>query len=157
MNKTRILFFIVIIIVVVFFSSCRSDGPDGVDITGVWQGTVFSNDDENNAEIVVFEFLDNGDARMGNPGDIIIYDETWAVEFTWSLDERYLEITAWFDLYYAEYYYNLIDDNTLEIILIQRNFFNDTYEEIRCGDRIVLIKNETDTFMDLVTADDSEF
>ncbi|MDC7226107.1 MAG: hypothetical protein PQJ61_05010 [Spirochaetales bacterium] len=138
---------IIIILPVIFLNSCRSDGPDGTDIAdSLWVGTVETADGYD-SYTVVFEFREGGDFIMGDPDDIIIYDEAIDQNFTWSMDENYITVTGWLGMYFAEYAYEYsTDGNTLFMILIRRNFFNETYEEIRTGDRIELSRDEVNDF-----------
>lgn len=147
MRKQLNLLLIIMILILAFsLSSCRSDGPSGVDITGLWSGEVEKAGDWTEGP-VVFEITNGGGFKMGDVHDEIIYDEAIQQSFTWSLDENYLLITAWGGFYFAEFAYDLSDDGEeLMLVLIRRNFFNETYDEFDCGDRIILNLDEDNDF-----------
>lgn len=147
MSKRR--FFCTILLaalLLISLASCRSDGPAGTDITGLWSGYVL---DSYGSTVgpVVFEFSIDGALKMGDIEDEIIYDEAIQQKFTWSLGDDYLIVTGWLGMYRAEYAYDLSGDS-LTLVLIRRNFFNETYEEINCGDLFDLELDEDHEFDD---------
>ena len=147
MNKKRLTIALIITAVMLLsLSSCRSNGPEGTNITGLWSGLLYSAGGYMEGPLV-FEFEDNGVLRMGDVYDIIIWDEALQQRFTWSLNENYLTVTGWLGMYFAEYAYEL-NGNALTLVLIRRNVFNETYEEMNCGDRIELTLDESNVFMD---------
>ena len=145
MNK-KCQFILLLISSVLIFSSCRSDGPSGVDITGLWSGDVYAAGGWTDGP-VVFEISDDGSIKIGDVNDDVIYDEAIQQNFTWSLNENYMSITGWAYMYYMEFAYELsTDGNQLTLVMIRRNFFNETYDNLNTGDRIVLFKDETNDF-----------
>ena len=143
MNKRRFFYTVLLMVLLLIgLSSCRSDGPAGTDITGLWFGYVYTSNADINGP-VVFEFESGGGMKMGDTEDIIIYDEAIQQNYIWSLGDDYLTVLGSFGMYFGEYAYDL-DEETLSLVLIRRNFYNDTYDELSTGDRLVLEK-DTDT------------
>ena len=143
MNRRYIITAVLFLLSISILSGCRSDGPSGTDITsGVWYGPVYTADAWEEGPVVL-EFSDGGNFRMGDYDDIIIYDEAINQDFTWSLDENYLTVTGFAYMYFAQFAYELSEDGShLTLVLIQRNFFNDTYDDMDCGDRFYLSRDE---------------
>ena len=146
MNKRIII--LIIIIPVILLNSCRSDGPSGMDITGLWWGYVDAAEGWTDGP-VVFEITEGGAFKMGDVNDEVIYDEAINQNFTWSLNDNYFTVTAWAYLYFSEFAYSLSETgDTLTLVLIRRNFFNETYDEIDAGSRIVLTRDDINSFTD---------
>ncbi|HAK46451.1 MAG TPA: hypothetical protein DCO79_11105 [Spirochaeta sp.] len=146
MNRySKIVILLIIIAAVFALTSCRPKNTVDIDIRGVWSGTIESNRFDARGETLVLEFYGDGSMRMGDPDNLAVFAKVHEneIDFLWSIDEYYLEITAFTKLYYLQFYYNLLDENTLEIILLQRNFINDSYELLNPGDRILLTKEAT--------------
>ncbi len=136
-------------ILILLLSGCSNDDP--ADISGLWSGTIESNRSAARGETVVFEFFENGKCRMGDPENVAVESQTRSKEFKYSLDNYHIEVEAFLSLYYMQFYYEFSEtDETLEIILVQRNFYNDQYDSFNPGDRILLTRYSDSSFSSLL-------
>ncbi|HAK46449.1 MAG TPA: hypothetical protein DCO79_11095 [Spirochaeta sp.] len=144
-NRLFKISILLIIVSVLLLTSCRTDGPEGTDITGLWHGSVYERwSDGWNDNYIVFDIEENGTIVMGDPYDNIIWDEARNQHFTWSCGENYFSISGWAGMYFSEYAYDL-DGDSLTLVLIRRNFFNDSYEEIYPGYFMALTRDTDPT------------
>ena len=147
----RKLFPLLILTVSLFALLSCGSSIGAVDFTGLWSGTIESNSYDARGETVVFEFLDNGKFRMGDPDNNAIESTTRNEEFNFSASDYYIDIEKNAYLYYMQFYFLYSDvEDTIEIILIQRNFYNDAYDILNPGDRILLMRNTESDFYTLL-------
>ena len=150
----RIIVICLILMNLCFFFSCSMIPGSAPDIEGVWVGSVES-EGLTDGGVYIMEFMDTGRAKHSGSSNIIKSDTVGAPQYNWSINENNVKIYSVLTLYYAEYSYDLSEDETVLTLTLDTAWgTNSEHDYLQEGDIITFIKSDEEysfvnTFTDI--------